>query len=63
MAIESKQETTMNDLRSGVMFDESAHRDPGESICVDLGDAVAETKQWYTIQWILDNYLQFGYPA
>jgi hypothetical protein len=37
--------------------------DLSESVCVDLGDAMAETKQWSPAPWVIDNYVQFGWEG
>jgi hypothetical protein len=53
---------TMNDLNSDVSSQERVD-DLSESICVDLGDAVAETKQWSWDPWVIDNLAHLGWEA
>ena len=50
----------MNERNNEVSSQEGPD-DLSESICVDLGDAVTETKQWSWDPWVIDNYMQFGW--
>lgn len=50
----------MNDVRDDRKSDDVAD-EASESICVDLGDAVAETKGWSPDPWVIDNLFLPGW--